>query len=107
MVWSDSRILSEYHNLNNNILFEYDMNDYRTKKIVNNNIINFYYENDKLIYQKDENNILYFIRDYSGELIGFKYNNNYYYYKKNLEEDIIGIIDSLGNIIANYLYDSW
>lgn len=107
MVWSDSRILSEYHNLNNNILFEYDMNDYRTKKIVNNNVINFYYENDKLIYQKDENNILYFIRDYSGELIGFKYNNNYYYYKKNLEEDIIGIIDSLGNIIANYSYDSW
>ena len=41
------------------------------------------------------------------DLVGFKYNDNTYYYIKNLQDDIIGILDSNYNIVAKYEYDSW
>ena len=51
--------------------------------------------------------MIYYIRNEVDNLIGFKYNNNIYYYIKNIQEDIIGIIDSNNNIIARYTYDTW
>ena len=50
--------------------------------------------------------MIYYIRDISG-LTGFKYNNNIYYYVKNLQNDIIGILDSNYQEIVKYKYDSW
>ena len=50
--------------------------------------------------------MIYYIRDISG-LTGFKYNDNIYYYVKNLQNDIIGILDSNYQEIVKYKYDSW
>ena len=36
-----------------------------------------------------------------------KYNNNLYYYLKNIQDDILGLLDSNYNLVAQYLYDSW
>ena len=60
-----------------------------------------------IIFEKRNNNMIYYIRDSSNNLIGFKYNNDIYYYIKNLQNDIIGILDSNYNLIVNYRYDSW
>ena len=51
--------------------------------------------------------MLYYIRDDNNKLIGFRYNGVTYYYKKNIQEDIIGILDSDYNVIVNYQYDAW
>ena len=51
--------------------------------------------------------MIYYIRNDVDNLIGFKYNDNFYYYVKNLQNDIIGILDSNFNLIVNYQYDSW
>lgn len=40
-------------------------------------------------------------------IVGLEYNNNKYYYVKNLEDDIIGIVNSNNERIVNYEYDSW
>ena len=40
-------------------------------------------------------------------LIGLVYNNIQYYYKKNLQGDIIGILDENLNEVVKYQYDSW
>ena len=39
--------------------------------------------------------------------IGLKYNNSTYLFEKNLQGDVIGIVDSLGERIVTYEYDSW
>jgi len=39
--------------------------------------------------------------------IEFKYNKDTYYYIKNAQRDILGILDSNYNQVANYEYDSW
>ena len=51
--------------------------------------------------------MIYYIRDEEGSLIGLKYNNMIYYYIKNIQEDIIGIMDSNYNLVSSYEYDSW
>jgi RHS repeat-associated protein len=35
------------------------------------------------------------------------YNGTNYYYIRNLQDDVIGLIDMSGNIVVNYTYDSW
>ena len=62
---------------------------------------------DTLLHINLNNNMIYYIRDENGELIGLKYNEKIYFYKKNYQGDIIGIYDSNYNLIVNYKYDSW
>ena len=41
------------------------------------------------------------------EVIGLIYNGDLYYYRKNLQGDIIEIVDEDGNVAATYKYDAW
>jgi len=40
-------------------------------------------------------------------VIGFNYNGTDYYYRKNLQGDIIAILNTSGGIVAKYVYDAW
>ena len=105
--YEDLRQLKTFTSNNLDVKFKYDINDLRISKNVNGKITKYYYEKDKLIYQVTDDQIIYFMYDYSGDLIGFKYNNTNYLYVKNLEDDILGIMDLDGNMIAQYEYDAW
>lgn len=57
---------------------------------------------------------LYFHYDNNDDIIGFTYEgtsgsslNGEYYYIKNLQGDIIGILDETGSLVASYSYDAW
>ena len=39
--------------------------------------------------------------------ISFEFNGKEYYYVTNLQGDIIAILDSTGNCVAEYSYDAW
>src|SRR5699024_3610835 len=47
-----------------------------------------------------------FFYDENGLLLGFSYNGAKYYYIRNLQSDIIGILDNSGNQVVSYTYDS-
>ena len=47
------------------------------------------------------------MRDENNNLVGLTYNNETYYYKKNIQEDIIGIYNSMYEQIVEYEYDAW
>ena len=51
--------------------------------------------------------MLYYIRSNVDGLVGFKYNSSMCFYVKNIQDDIIGILDSNYNVVAKYDYDSW
>jgi len=40
-------------------------------------------------------------------IVGFNRNGQDYYYRKNLQGDIVALLDSIGNIVAKYIYDAW
>ncbi|MDD3382830.1 MAG: hypothetical protein PHT83_04990 [Bacilli bacterium] len=77
------------------------------------------YNYEETSYILEENNIIseihsglnnyqidYFY-DSSGNIIGFTYNNSKYLYLKNIQNDIIGIVDENNEVIVKYYYDAF
>ena len=68
----------------------------------NNNVVKQYeLENDV------ETNVIEFVYDSNGSPIYFTYNNATYYYEKNLQGDIVAILDANGNTVVEYAYNIW
>ncbi|MBR6563608.1 MAG: Hint domain-containing protein, partial [Clostridia bacterium] len=53
------------------------------------------------------NATLYYLYDASGNVQGFIYNNAYYYFQKNLQGDVIRILNDYGTVVVEYTYDAW
>ena len=107
--WSRGRRLSKALNLSYgiNVSYEYDENGTRTQKIVNGIQTNFITSGIKILAQKTDNSTIIWQIDGNGNTVGFNYNGTSYFYVKNAQEDIIGIANASGNMVANYTYDSW
>lgn len=108
MSWMNGRSLNSYTDTskNLNITYKYDVNGIRTNKIINGIETEYFLNNNRIIYEKKGTNYIYYLYD-TDELVGLKYNNNIYYYIKNLQGDIIGILNDNYEQIVSYEYDSW
>ena len=110
--WSGRRLTAAV-NANTDISYTYNHNGIRTSKTVNG--ITTYYEvdeNNNVVKQYElvndaETNVIEFVYDSSNSPIYFTYNNATYYYEKNLQGDIVAILDSSGNTVVEYTYDIW
>jgi len=106
-IWENGKELKSITGSNLTINYSYNSDGIRIYKNVNNIETYYYIENSKIIMERTGSNVIYYIRDENGELLGFDYNGVRYYYLKNVEKDIIGIMDSNNQTIVNYYYDSW
>ncbi|MBQ1189939.1 MAG: RHS repeat-associated core domain-containing protein, partial [Lachnospiraceae bacterium] len=50
---------------------------------------------------------MYFSYDSIGNPVAVMYNGNEYYYVKNIQSDIIGLVDGSGTWVVEYSYDAW
>ena len=50
---------------------------------------------------------MYYYYDASGSIGSINYNGVRYAFRKNLQGDIIAILDTSGNVVARYTYDAW
>lgn len=66
----------------------------------------YFVENDRIICEQKGNTIVEYLYDLTG-LVGMKYNGNIYYYIKNIQNDIIGILNSNYQKVVSYDYDGW
>ena len=107
LTWKNGRELSSFVSNNKNITYKYNENGIRTSKIVNNIETKYFVEDFKIIFEKTGNNTIYYLYDIIDNLIGFEYNSVKYYYLKNNVNDIIGIINSSGDLVCSYYYDSF
>ena len=77
--------------------------------------INYRLNDDKVVYEKRTSSSgtieIYYAYDSQGKLYGFNLSSSsdsgWYVYKRNIQGDIIGIIDSVGNEVVSYRYDAW
>ncbi len=113
MDWTNGRSLASYTDEQKNryLSYEYNQDGIRTKKTVNGDFIRYFLEGNQIIYEERTDdrgylNMIYYLYDLTG-IIGLKYNEDVYYYEKNLQGDIIGILDSSYNKVATYEYDAW
>ena len=45
--------------------------------------------------------------DANGSIGSISYNGTRYAFRKNLQGDVIAILDTSGNVVARYTYDAW
>ena len=73
------------------------------RRLTKNNLVYTYDSNGKLIRQS---NGLEFFYDHTG-VAGMKYNGATYIYRKDVQGNIIALLDSNGRIVVKYAYDAW
>ena len=107
--WQNGRELAGMNNsrTGTTITYKYNSDGIRSYKNVNGVETYYYLRGDKVIYEKTDDKIIYYMYDENDELIGLTFNNSTYYYKKNIQGDIIGILDENLNDVVKYSYDSW
>ena len=50
---------------------------------------------------------IYYVYDANGLPVGMKYNGAQYWYQKNMQGDVVRILNSYGRVVAIYTYDAW
>ena len=106
--WENGRTLKNINTSDKAIQMSYDSNGMRTQKTVDGVKTNYYYDSNKnLIALVKDNDTLLFYYDSDGSATSFSYNGTMYFYVKNLQGDVIRIIDLAGTEVASYVYDSW
>ena len=111
MTWEKGRQLKSFNLLS----FKYNANGIRTSKIVNGIEHKYVLEGTKIIkeywdYDTENNiykNVLIPLYDNEDSVCGIKYNGTAYYFIKNLQNDVIAIVDKKGETVARYSYDAW
>ena len=106
--WENGRILKKINTSDKSVQMSYDSNGMRTQKSVDGVKTNYYYDSNKnLIALVKGNDTLLFYYDSDGNATSFSYNGTMYFYVKNLQGDVIRIIDLAGTEVASYVYDAW
>ncbi|MBR0510245.1 MAG: DNRLRE domain-containing protein [Clostridia bacterium] len=87
--------------------YTYDANGKRLTKTVNGATTNYYYAGGRMVGLMTGTNAMRFRLSASGEYIGFTYGGNAYYYVKNLQGDVVDIVNIYGYSVVQYTYDAW
>ena len=106
--WQSGRELASITKGNTTIEYKYNDAGIRTSKTVNGVETKYYLDGSKVIYEKTEGqDIIYYFYDENVDISGLKYKGEQYYFIKNIQNDIIGILNSNLEQIVSYEYDSW
>ena len=104
--WEGGRRLASVSKEGLSASYVYNAGGIRTQKTVNGVTANYYLDGNSILRQVTGNDVLEFFYDANG-VLGFYYNNTPYYYLKNLQGDIVGILDANGTQVVSYTYDAW
>ena len=107
LTWQNGRQLATLGTSGLSTSYTYDDSGIRTSKTVNGTKTQYYLNGSTILTQITGDNRFDFFYDENGLLLGFSYNGAKYYYIRNLQSDIIGILDNSGNQVVSYTYDSW
>jgi RHS repeat-associated protein len=114
MTWRNGRQLHTVSRSGQTSVYKYDDNGVRTSKDVNGITTDYFLNGDAILRQvkgyKPEGVVfetLDYFYDANGDVYAFKYNGTDYFYVRNGQGDIIQIINSSGNTVVTYTYDTW
>jgi len=84
--------------------FQYDTNNRLIS--FNGNAVSYDLDGNKILRESDGTKTLTYYHGGSG-IVGFEYNGTDYYFRKNLQGDVIAIVDKDAQTVARYSYDAW
>ena len=90
------------------ISYQYNYNGIRTSKTVNGATTTYTLDdNNNITSQTNGTNTINYTYNASGSLVYMTLNGTIYYYEKNMQGDIVGLVDSNNNEVVSYAYDTW
>ena len=106
--WKNGRQLATLTKDNKTTSYTYDISGIRTQKSIDGTVTKYYYDDsNNLVSMTVGDKTLMFYYDQNGSVSSVLYNGVMYYYIKNLQGDIMRIVDENGNSIVIYAYDQW
>ena len=103
LTWEKGRQLKKF----DNIEYTYNANGIRTSKTVNGIKHTYTLDGTKILRETWEGSTLVPLYDNEDSVCGILYNNVPYYFIKNLQGDVIAIVDKDAQTVARYSYDAW
>ncbi|KUP08306.1 hypothetical protein Q75_02940 [Bacillus coahuilensis p1.1.43] len=87
--------------------FNYNVDGYRTEKVVDGNKTTYQLDGDKVIFENNGQDEIHYTYNTNGSLVSMNLNGVEYFYIRNNQKDIIGLVDRNGEWNVRYQYDSW
>ena len=106
LTWTGGRRLASIAGEGLTAAYTYNADGVRTQKTVNGVTTEYYLDGTSILRQVSGDDVLEFFYD-TDSVLGFYYNGTPYYYLKNMQGDIVGILDSTGTQVVAYSYDAW
>ena len=103
LTWEKGRQLKSY----DSNTYTYNANGIRTSKTVGGVKHNYVLDGTKIIRETWGNNELVPVYDNEDSVCGIIYNDVPYYFIKNLQGDVIAIVNKDAQTVARYSYDAW
>ena len=100
--WQNGRMMSLGSNT-----YTYNCNGIRTSKTVNGVRHTYTLEGLRIVCEKWANHELVPMYDSVGSVYGIIYDDIAYYFMRNIQGDIVSVMDKDGNAVAKYAYDAW
>lgn len=105
--WEEGRQLAGLSGNGLNILYKYNSDGIRTEKKVGEVTTKYHVAGDKVTFETNGSDNIYYTYDSNDNLVSMELNGVEYYYVRNVQGDIIGLIDGNGTQVVTYTYDSW
>ncbi|MCI6043414.1 RHS repeat-associated core domain-containing protein, partial [bacterium] len=114
LTWSNGRELYSASKNGTTTIYRYNKDGMRNRKYLGDGTVIYQIQGSLISGEQkigqDAQTLEYeleYFYDSDGNIISMLYNGTEYYYLKNIQGDIIGILDGSGARVVEYSYDSW
>lgn len=105
--WAQGRRLVKQVQDSKTVEYTYDASGLRVRKKYNSTISDYTWSGEKLVHLKVGSQDMHFFYDAEGMPAMMLYNQTPYRYVRNLQGDIIALVDTSGTTVVEYKYDPW
>ena len=105
--WKNGRQLATFTQGQTSASYDYNESGIRNKKTVNGVTTTFQLAGSMIVSENRNGNIIQYYYNEAGSVIGLRYNGNDYFFRRNLQGDIISILNTAGQTVVSYEYDPW
>ena len=105
--WAQGRRLVKQVQDSKTVEYTYDASGLRVRKKFNSTINDYTWAGGKLVHLKAGSQDMHFFYDAEGMPAMVLFNKTPYRYVRNIQGDIIAIVDTSGTTVVEYKYDPW